>query len=65
MQVIHTDCGQATMSADTCSHCGTGLTAANTSWHSFKRSDHPLPLAVSPTQIRTPETRTPETEISA
>src|SRR4029453_15801370 len=35
MGFFHTDCGQATSSADTCTNCGTRLTAANTSWHSF------------------------------
>lgn len=59
MKVIHTDCGQATLSADTCTNCGARLTAANTSWHSLKRSDHPLPLAIAPT------TASPETEIPA
>lgn len=60
MRVIHTDCGQVTASADTCTHCGVQLTAANTSWHSFTRSDHPLPLAVAPALATSPET-----EISA
>jgi DNA-binding HxlR family transcriptional regulator len=63
MKVIHTDCGMATMSADTCTHCGTPLTAATTSWHSFKRSDHPLPLADPPQETQTPDS--PETEIPA
>ncbi|MGA8789086.1 MAG: helix-turn-helix domain-containing protein [Paenarthrobacter sp.] len=62
MKVVHTDCGQATSSADTCTHCGTPLTAANTSWHSFTRSEHPVPLAVAPaTRISS----SPETEIPA
>ncbi|MGO4247291.1 winged helix-turn-helix transcriptional regulator [Paenarthrobacter sp. RAF54_2] len=60
MKVVHTDCGQITASADTCTHCGVHLTAANTSWHSFTRSDHPLPLAIAPVP-----TTSPETEISA
>ncbi|MGO4434956.1 winged helix-turn-helix transcriptional regulator [Paenarthrobacter sp. RAF9] len=54
MRVIHTGCGQATSSADTCAHCGVALTAANTSWHSYKRSDHPLPLAVAPRENHAP-----------
>jgi len=63
MRVIHTDCGQATSSADTCTHCGTRLTAANTSWHSFKRTDHPVPLAVAPSEASTAAPS--ETEIPA
>jgi DNA-binding HxlR family transcriptional regulator len=69
MKVIHTDCGQATLSADTCTNCWARLTAANTSWHSLKRSAHPLPLAIAPPETRpTAETGTPaspETEILA
>jgi DNA-binding HxlR family transcriptional regulator len=45
MRVIHTDCGRATASADTCTHCGVALTAANTSWHSLTRTEQPVPLA--------------------
>jgi DNA-binding HxlR family transcriptional regulator len=63
MRVIHTDCGQATSSADTCTHCVTRLTAAITSWHSFKRTDHPVPLAVAPSEAST--TAPSETEIPA
>ena len=63
MKVIHTDCGEATTSADTCTHCGIHLTAANTSWHSFKRSNYPLPLAVAPQENHTSDS--PETEIPA
>ncbi|MEZ2390846.1 winged helix-turn-helix transcriptional regulator [bacterium RCC_150] len=48
MRVIHNGCGLPTASADTCTHCGIRLTAANTSWHSFTRSDHPLALATAP-----------------
>ncbi|AMB41348.1 MULTISPECIES: helix-turn-helix domain-containing protein [Paenarthrobacter] len=48
MRVIHTDCGEPTSSADTCTQCGARLTAANTSWHSLKRSDGPVSLAVAP-----------------
>lgn len=72
MRVIHTDCGHATSSADTCTHCGTALTAANTSWHSFKRNKHPVPLAVAPQRANTADsastadpTSTAETEIPA
>ncbi|WP_347108146.1 helix-turn-helix domain-containing protein [Paenarthrobacter sp. S56] len=49
MRVIHTDCGKPTSSADTCTNCGTRLTAANTSWHSLKRSNGPVQLALAPT----------------
>ncbi|MHC8608708.1 winged helix-turn-helix transcriptional regulator [Paenarthrobacter ureafaciens] len=48
MRVIHTDCGEPTSSADTCTQCGARLTAATTSWHSLKRSDGPVSLAVAP-----------------
>ena len=70
MRVIHTDCGRPTSSADTCSHCGVPLTAANTSWHSFKRSDHPMPLATAPAETFPAgtfpaESASPETEIPA
>lgn len=47
MYVIHTGCGRRTTSADTCTECGQGLTAANTSWHSQVRSEHPIPLATA------------------
>lgn len=47
MFVIHSDCGQRTTSADTCTSCGQQLTAANTSWHSQTRSDTPLALATA------------------
>ncbi|WP_115790469.1 winged helix-turn-helix transcriptional regulator [Arthrobacter silvisoli] len=74
MRVIHTGCGQPTSSADTCSHCGVPLTAANSSWHSLKRSEQPLPLAVAPVEIgpaaapaapAPDKGSTPETEIPA
>ncbi|MFJ5954639.1 winged helix-turn-helix transcriptional regulator [Paenarthrobacter sp. NPDC092416] len=67
MRVIHTQCGLPTSSADTCTHCGARLTAANTSWHSLKRSEHPLPLAVAPTEpFETDQAiASPETEIPA
>lgn len=48
MRVIHTGCGRTTSSADTCRHCGAALNAANTSWHSGKRSGQPVRLAVAP-----------------
>lgn len=48
MRVIHKECGLPTDSADTCTHCGTRLTAANTSWHSFTRSERPMALATAP-----------------
>ncbi|NUP60093.1 MAG: helix-turn-helix transcriptional regulator [Pseudarthrobacter sp.] len=47
MFVIHTGCGQRTSSADTCTECGERLTAANTSWHSQARSEHPIPLSAA------------------
>ena len=74
VRVIHTDCGRTTSSADTCSHCGVPLSAANTSWHSLKRSEQPLPLAVAPVEIAAAATSaepapdnssTTETEIPA
>jgi DNA-binding HxlR family transcriptional regulator len=47
MFVIHSACGQRTGSADTCTHCGERLTAANTSWHSLTRSESPVELATA------------------
>ncbi|WP_320536262.1 helix-turn-helix domain-containing protein [Pseudarthrobacter sp. IC2-21] len=47
MYVIHSGCGRRTGSADTCTHCGERLTAANTSWHSLTRSDAPVELATA------------------
>jgi hypothetical protein len=47
MYVVHSGCGQRTGSADTCTHCGERLTAANTSWHSLNRSDAPVELATA------------------
>ena len=47
MFVIHSGCGQRTGSADTCTHCGERLTAANTSWHSLTRSEAPVELATA------------------
>lgn len=48
MRVIHNGCGLPTASADTCSHCGSRLTAANTSWHSLTRTERPVALATAP-----------------
>jgi DNA-binding HxlR family transcriptional regulator len=59
MRVIHHGCGQATSSADTCTHCGVRLTAANTSWHSLTRTAEPVPLAVAPDFHEQPETELP------
>ncbi|MGO4583953.1 winged helix-turn-helix transcriptional regulator [Arthrobacter sp. 2RAF6] len=59
MRVIHSGCGLPTASADTCSHCGTRLTAANTSWHSLTRSEHPLALATAPTRHDLPNESEP------
>lgn len=47
MYVIHAGCGQRTTSADTCTECGERLTAANTSWHSQARTEHPVPLSTA------------------
>jgi DNA-binding HxlR family transcriptional regulator len=47
MYVVHSGCGRRTGSADTCTHCGERLTAANTSWHSLTRSDAPVELATA------------------
>ncbi|UKA65775.1 helix-turn-helix transcriptional regulator [Arthrobacter sp. FW306-05-C] len=47
LHVIHTGCGKPTTSADTCTECGERLTAANTSWHSRARSEHPIPLSTA------------------
>jgi len=47
MFVLHTDCGQRTSSADTCTECGERLTAANTSWHSLTRTAAPVELATA------------------
>lgn len=47
LYVIHTGCGKPTTSADTCTECGAGLTAANTSWHSRSRSDQPIRLSTA------------------
>lgn len=47
MYVIHSGCGQRTSSADTCTHCGDRLTAANTSWHSQTRTPSPVELATA------------------
>ena len=48
LHVIHSGCGKATSSADTCTECGERLTAANTSWHSRARSEQPIPLSTAP-----------------
>ncbi|MDQ0819883.1 DNA-binding HxlR family transcriptional regulator [Arthrobacter sp. V4I6] len=48
MLVIHSGCGAATSSADTCTACGARITADNTSWHSLTRTTEPVPLATSP-----------------
>ncbi len=48
MRIIHAECGHPTSSADTCTHCGKPLTAANTSWHSLTRTPDPVPLATAP-----------------
>ena len=47
LYVIHSGCGKATTSADTCTECGERLTAANTSWHSRARSEQPIPLSTA------------------
>jgi DNA-binding HxlR family transcriptional regulator len=47
LYVVHSGCGRRTGSADTCTHCGEWLTAANTSWHSLARSDVPVELATA------------------
>src|SRR6478752_5658781 len=47
LYVIHSGCGKATSSADTCTECGERLTAANTSWHSRSRSEQPIPLSTA------------------
>jgi DNA-binding HxlR family transcriptional regulator len=47
LYVVHSGCGRRTGSADTCTHCGERLTAANTSWHSLTRSDAPVELATA------------------
>jgi DNA-binding HxlR family transcriptional regulator len=47
MYVVHSGCGRRTGSADTCTHCGERLTAANTSWPSLTRSDAPVELATA------------------
>ncbi|NUT69702.1 helix-turn-helix domain-containing protein [Pseudarthrobacter sp. C4D7] len=47
LHVIHSGCGKATSSADTCTECGERLTAANTSWHSRSRSERPIPLSTA------------------
>lgn len=44
MYLLHRDCGQRSNSAERCEHCGTELTARNTSWHSLTRSEQPIPL---------------------
>ena len=47
LYVIHSGCGKATSSADTCTECGERLTAANTSWHSRSRSEQPIRLSTA------------------
>ncbi len=47
MYVVHSGCGQRTVSADTCTACGEPLTAATTSWHSLSRSAQPTGLATA------------------
>ncbi|MDE8585751.1 winged helix-turn-helix transcriptional regulator [Arthrobacter sp. NQ4] len=47
LYVIHSGCGKATSSADTCTECGERLTAANTSWHSRARSEQPIRLSTA------------------
>ncbi len=47
MFVIHSSCGLRTSSADTCTECGEVLTAANTSWHSLGRTEHPIELSTA------------------
>ncbi|MBT2567291.1 helix-turn-helix transcriptional regulator [Arthrobacter sp. ISL-85] len=47
LYVIHSGCGKATSSADTCTGCGERLTAANTSWHSRSRSEQPIRLSTA------------------
>ncbi|MFF2344599.1 winged helix-turn-helix transcriptional regulator [Pseudarthrobacter sp. NPDC058119] len=47
LYVIHSGCGKATSSADTCTECGDRLTAANTSWHSRSRSELPIRLSTA------------------
>jgi DNA-binding HxlR family transcriptional regulator len=43
--VIHSECGNRTSSADSCTVCGGRLTAASTSWHSPSRTSAPVLLA--------------------
>lgn len=47
LAIIHSGCGQRTISADTCTVCGERLTAATTSWHSRTRSERPIRLSTA------------------
>jgi DNA-binding HxlR family transcriptional regulator len=47
MAIVHRDCGRTTGYSDTCEHCGTPLTLANTAWHRPWLADEPTTLATT------------------
>lgn len=44
LTIVHEACGRETRSADTCTHCGTALTAADVSWRRPWRDPALTPL---------------------